>query len=478
MKTRLLLMSSLFLACAHMPPAPPPATALPPVKRLPESESFRAQVPAPLELPVHFEAPVPVQVKLQSGAQLWIYERHQLPLVSVVLVEPGGVDHEDIKKAGLADFTASMLTEGTARRSSEKIATELEDLAIDLGASAGAESTSVGLSSLSETLEQGMDVFADVVMHPAFRAADFQRLQRIQLTELEQKQGVPEALAHDAMAAKLYGEQHPWGQPGGGTPATVKALKPQDLAAFHKHIFTPEHAVFVVVGDITQDAAVRLLNAKFKGWNAKASPAPQLPPFPTYDAQTVTVLDRPGSQAQLWVGGPLFAANSPQAIPARLSNLILGGMFSSRLNQALREDKGYSYGFFSSVQMMRSSGTWLAAGSIESRFLQPALNECLAQLKRYASEGPTEEELQRARERYIGSLPGMFETNGATAGALVNLVLHEQPVDYFRTLPDRVQKTTRDEVLSVNRDYLKPDRWPVVIVGPKASLEAEPKKQP
>jgi zinc protease len=467
----LLVAAAFAVSCAHQPPPPPPPVVLPAPPPIVDPEPFRVNPPAALEVPMHFVAPVPVELKLANGARVWISERHELPLVSVMLVMPAGIDHEPKGKAGVAGITTSMLTEGTQSRSSEKIAQELEDLAIDLGSSSGGESTTVGMNSLHETLAKGMDVFADVVLHPAFRQSDFQRIQKMALTDLEQKKGIPEALASDAMSEKLYGANHPWGQPAGGTVETVGRLKPKDLVDFHHRVFVPDHALFLFVGDVTQDEVMKLLESKFKGWTSRVVVDPPLPPFPSHDTSSLTVIDRPGSQSQLWLGGPLFAANFPDAIPARISNLILGGMFSSRLNQALREDKGYSYGFFSNVQLMRNTGVWVASGSVESRYIHPALEECSAQLKRYASDGPTDEELKRARERFIGSLPGMFETNGAMAGALSTLDVHDLPRDYFRTLPERVAKVTRDDVLRVNRQYLHPEKWPIVIVGPESQLK-------
>jgi zinc protease len=467
---RWLLPLGLGLAAACSTPRPSPAPTKATVA-LTDRDAFRARPPEPLDLPVHFEAPVPEERRLSNGALVWVYERHSLPLVSVLLTVPGGVAAEPIAKAGVAGLTARMLTEGTRTRTGPQIAEELEDLAIDLWANAGAESSSIGLGSLRETLEKGLDVLADVSLHPAFRAEDFARVQKLTLTALEQKKGSPEARASDTMSEKLYGPKHPWGQPSGGTPETVRALRPRDLVDFHRG-FLPNQALFVVVGDIRVDEAVALLEARFKTWKSGRVPEQRLPPFPALESRTLTLVEHPGSQSQLWTAGHLFPANHPDALAVRLANLALGGMFSSRLNQALREEKAFSYGYYSSVQLMRGSGVWVASGGVEAKYTADALAECTRQMDRFAQEGPTEQELRRAKDRYVGSLPGLFETNSAAAGALAALFTNGLPSDYFRTLPARVAQVSREDVARVARDLLTPQRWPVVLVGPPTTAES------
>ncbi|HME91293.1 MAG TPA: insulinase family protein, partial [Myxococcaceae bacterium] len=195
------------------------AKALAQYPPMPDAE-FRGQKPAALQRKSQFAAPVPVQRKLKNGIAVLIVENHQLPIVAIDVVIKTGRDGEPIEKAGLSDLVAAMLTEGTENLGAEKFAEAVEDLAAQLNAQALPSGTRVHLNCLRETLEAAVDLLADAVQHPAFRAEDFERVRGIHTARLTQKMGVPVLLAEDEMHRHLYGEKHPWGQPAGGTVRT------------------------------------------------------------------------------------------------------------------------------------------------------------------------------------------------------------------------------------------------------------------
>ena len=472
-------LAALSLACAGeksaaRAPAPPrdiPVASVP-AATTPDAP-FRAGKPESLSGALAFEAPVPVQRKLKNGIMVLVRENHAIPLVVVEVAVRTGVNGEPESKAGLSEFTASMLTEGTKTRGPLEIATALEDLAANLYAAAGLEATRVHLNCLTETLPSALDVLADVVQHPAFKAADIERLRGQKLTGLEQKNGYPGAIAADQLARLLYGNKHPWGKPAGGTPKSIASITAKDLAGFHAAWFHPDNTLITLSGDVTAEQAVQLLEQKFGGWKGKARAKVKLPATPGLKERVLVVVERPNqSQSAVFFAAPLFPAASPDAVTMQVANSIIGGLFGSRLNLNLREDKGYSYGVRSSVALTHDDGTFIASGGIIAKNTVEAAAEMKKELERFGSGEVTEAELAQAKEGAVRSLPSALETNDAVASALNGLVVKGLPFDYYATLPARVAAVTPAEVKRVVAKYLGTTPWQTVIVGPVGPMEA------
>jgi len=438
---------------------------------------FRAEPPRPLARQARFEPSVPVQRKLKNGARVLIVENHALPLVAIDVRFLHGVDADLPGKAGLAEFVADTVDEGTKSRPAEKLAEEIEDLAAHLGAGASLETANVHLNCLTETLPKALELMADVVQNPAFRPEDVERVRVLKLTALEQKKANTGALAADQAAKILYGPDHPWGQPAGGTPQSIASITPADLAAFHARYWVPNDAVISVAGDVSAAEIVRLLEQKLGSWKAKPLPKTPLKPFPRLARREIVALEKPGTtQSQVWVVGHLFKATDPDAIPMRVANMTLGGLFTSRLNMNLREKHGYSYGVGSSVSLLRRTGSFLARGGIVSQNTVEAVAEYENELQRFSNGDVTPAELSAAKEALVRGLPAALETNDAVSGAMANLVSLGLPLDYYRTFAARVGKVSRADVKRVATRWITPSRWPVVIVGPVAQSKEALKK--
>jgi zinc protease len=455
-------------AAATAATAEPPRAAAPapPAPQTPDA-AFRADKPAPLAGQPHFQAPVPVERKLRNGTRVLVTELHAVPIVALDVVFGTGVNGEPLGKAGLASFVTSMLTEGTKTRTTTQLAAELDDQAIELSAGAGNETSRVGLNTLREALPKAIELLGDVLQNPAFRPEDVDRVRKLKLAGLAQKQGNPGALASDEAAKLIYGEKHPWGQPAGGTPESVQSISVADLRNFHRIWYRPNNALISVAGDVTADEIVRLLDQRLAGWKKGNLPRLQLPPFPPLTRRYIEALEKPGTtQSQVWVVGRLFDARNPDRVPMFVANEVLGGLFTSRLNMNLREKHGYSYGVFSRVSLNRTYGTFTAAGGILAQHTAAAVKEYEAELERFVADGPTDEELVKAKETIIRSLPAVLETNDAVAGALATIAFNGLPLDYYRTVPDRIARVTRQDAFRVAKKWLEPDRWPVIVVGP------------
>ncbi len=454
---------------APPPPPPPAAPPPPPSVAVTPDEPFRATKPVALANEPAFNTPTPVQRKLKNGAQVLVVENHALPLVAVEVVLQSGVDREPLDRRGLAGFVANMLLEGTKTRSSLDLQVARERLAAQLYAYGGQETTTVHLNALKETLPDALALMADVLENPAFKSEDVERIRGILLTQLSGKKGNPRALAGDAFANLLWGSKNPWGLPSGGTPATVKAITAKDLARFHQAFFVPNNAVITVSGDITADEAVAALEKVLGGWKRGPLPALKAPKYLPTAPRSITVVDLPtASQSQVLLGWRGPKATAPEVLPLLIANNIIGGLFSSRLNMNLREEKAFSYGVFSGFGFYRDVSTFGASGGIVAAHTAEAVAEFEKELQRLKTAPISDEEISRAKEAIIRGLPSVLETNDSVASAFANLVEQGRPLDYYATLPARVRAVQKADVVAAIAKFFDPEHWPVVVVGPKA----------
>jgi zinc protease len=444
-------------------PPPPPTVATTP------DEAFRATKPPPLPSEPAFTPPVPAQRKLKNGAEVLVVENHAVPLVAVEIVLQSGVDREPVDRRGLSGFVAQMLLEGTKTRSSLEIEIARERLAAQLSAYGGLESTTVHLNALKDTLPEALALMSDVLQNPAFKADDIERVRGLLLTGLAAKKGNPGALTRDDFAKMIWGDKNPWGLPSGGTPGTIKAITAGDLARYHRTYFVPNNAVITVSGDITADEAVAALEKVLGSWKKGNVPPARPAQYPAEAPRSIVFTDLPtATQSQVLVGWRAPKASSPEILPLLVANNIVGGIFTSRLNLNLREQKAFSYGVFSRFGLYRDVSTFTASGSIVAAHTAEAVTEFEKELQRMKTEPITDEELNRAKEAIIRSLPSQLETNDAVVSAIATLVELGRPLDYYATLPDRIRAVQKADVVAAVQKFMDPDHWPVIVVGPRA----------
>jgi len=475
---RLVLLLSLVVGCAT--PQPTPVVAMTPISALPPAgppvattpdAPFRAEKPAPLEHEPPFTPPVPRELKLKNGAKLLLVENHAVPMVAVEVVVLAGIDAEPLDRPGLSGFVSAMMLEGTRGRSAIDLAIARERLGAQLSVSSAFETTTLHLNALKETLPEALGLLADVLLNPAWRPEDLARVRGLALTAVEQKKGNPGALARDELNRLVWGAHNPWGQPSGGTPKSLKAISRDDLRRFHQRWFLPNNAIVSVSGDVTPDEIQKLLDRSLSGWKAKPLAKRKAVPFPAAIPRAIAVADVPhASQSQVWVGWRGIKATDPDALPLLVANNVLGGLFTSRLNLNLREQKAFSYGVRSRVSFYRDTGTIVAAGGIVAPHTAEAVGEFEKELVRLR-EGIAADELPRAKEALIRGLPSLLETNDAVAAAMASLEVLGLPLDYYATYAARVAVIDEPRVMQAVTRLIRPEEWPVIVVGPKSLSE-------
>jgi predicted Zn-dependent peptidase len=369
-------------------------------------------------------------------------------------------------------MTAALLDEGTTTRSSLQIADQVSYLGVQLGAGAGWDASRMGLHTPVAQLDSALALMADVVVRPSFPVREFERLRRERLTGLLQLRDEAPEVADRAFARQLFGAEHPYGRPEGGTEASTRALTRADVQRFYATHWRPNNATLVVVGDVQADDVARRVERAFAGWQPAAVPAPAAPAAPAARAAAVYLVDKPDApQTSVRIGLPGAARGTPDFFALRVLNTVLGGSFTSRLNQNLREAKGYTYGARSAFDLRRAVGPFVAEAEVTREKTDSALVEFMKELRAAADTVPAAE-LEKAKRYLVLQLPARFETTGSIAGQLVPLVTYGMPLDFYNGFAARVAAVTQADVQRVARRYLDPARLTIVVVGDRRAIEA------
>jgi predicted Zn-dependent peptidase len=437
------------------------------------SEEWRRQRPTPAA-PESLRAPTFQRATLKNGATVIVSERHDLPIVSVDVALRSGAANDPEGKAGLAQLTGQLLLEGAGSRDAAALDLAFADLGTSPSVSTGVDGSLIGVELLRENLEGAMELLRDIVLHPRFDPASFQHRKEQALSALAYQAGNPRFLGSEAMAAALYGEHHPYGRLGSGTPQSVESLTLQDAKAYWAQAANPRQAAFIYAGDITLDEAVALSEEWFGGWQGKPVQPTALPTPKVRERKAIVLVPKPGlGQTLILVGRPAIAAGDPAEDALDLANAVYGGIFGSRLNMNLREDKGYTYGARSNVDARRGVGAWIASSAVRADVTGPALAEFFSELEGMKVRPITTQELEGAREGKVHSIPGWFETVGSLASAGARLYSLDLPLDHYDRLIQGLQSTTAGEVQQAADTYLTPDLMQVVLVGDPEIVQAQ-----
>jgi predicted Zn-dependent peptidase len=404
---------------------------------------------------------------------VWLVEAHEVPLVQVTLLMKAGSSDDPVGKYGLASLAAAMLDEGAGTRSALEIADEIDFLGADLGTSSSFDASAVRLGVPVSRLGPALTVMADVALRPTFPEAELERLRTERLTDLLQARDDAASVAQMAFARLLYGASHRYGTSAVGTPASIKGITAADLKAFHTAAYQPANATLIAVGDITADVVVPQLEKHFGAWRGAAS-APSRPTVPAASQpaqRQIVVVDMPGAeQSQIRIGWVGVSRSSPDYFTLQVLNTILGGSFTSRLNQNLREQHGYSYGASSRFDMRLAAGPFFAGAGVQTDKTSEALREFFNELAAIAKP-VSAEELTKAKNYIAFGFPSSFETISDFSAQLEQLIVYGLPDRYYEDYVKNIQAVTADAVQKASATYIQPQKFLVVVVGDGKVIE-------
>jgi len=445
----------------------------------------RSRLPLPGPDP-GFTFPVADKQRLGNGLSVWTVERPGLPMVSLMLVLPGGsaLDPED--RPGLASLTADMLDEGAGDRSAIEMQEALARIGAELDTETGPDSVVLSLALLDRFVPQGLELLSDVVVRPRLGAPDFERVRTLRTNRIRQLKDVPSVNADAVFVRAIYGTR-PYGHLSIGSSASLAGMDAGDVAGFHRVHYDPSRATLIAVGAIDGEAFARRAEEAFGSWRrgANESIAAEQAGRGTSDgadgavpAPRLLIVDRPGAaQTELRVGHGGVPRKTPDFHVLVLLNAVLGGHFSSRLNLNLRERKGYTYGVRSAFDFRRMAGPFSVQTSVQTDATADAAAEVLGELRDIGRDRPADDaERSLSVATLTKGFPRNFETAGQVARGLAQLAIYELPDDTFDVFAPRIRALTADDVTRAAGRYLHPDRAVVVAVGDcsriKGALEA------
>ena len=365
-----------------------------------------------------------------------------------------------------------MLSEGTTTRDGEALSNAQQLLGTSVNVGIGGESGSVGFVSTTGKFAQTLDILSDMVLHSTFPAPALERLRAQRLVALTAAKAQPGAIASRVFPKVVYGAGHPFGQVV--TEESLKAVTRDDVVAFHKNYFQPGRAAIVVVGDVTPASAKATVEKALAAWPAGGSkPAFTYPPLPAKAPTTIYLVDKPGAaQSTFAIGLPGPRRSTPDYYAIEVMNTLLGGMFQSRLNANIREEKGLSYGVRSSFAFGKGPGAFRAGGDVISAKSDVALNEFMKEFRGIQGDRPvTDDELQMSKNSLAQSLPERFASVSSIGSAIGTLWLQGLPADYYQQYGKAINAVTQADLARVAKQYIDLGHLSIVIVGDRATIE-------
>jgi zinc protease len=418
--------------------------------------------------PRSYDFPEVDRFQLANGLRVVIANLPGRPLISASLLLRNGAADEPPAHAGATVMAARALSEGTERFDAIALIEASERLGASVHADAGWDAMNVSVDVPAARLEPALELLAEMALHPTFPESEIDRLRDERLNDLLQAQADPRRRADEAFAATIYESASPYHRPVGGTKETVADLTPGRLRSAYQRGLDPARSALIVGGDLSGIDVAAIAERLFGGWGSGvgAGTSGRIVDAGAVRERFVRVLHRPGAvQTEIRIGHVGAPRRIDDFHALSVMGAILGGLFNSRLNMKLREEKGYTYGAGAGFDLRRASGPFGARAAVNTEVTVPAVTDFLVELDRIREAPVTEAELRGARDYLVGVFPLRFETPGPIVGALSGLLVHDLPDDELARYRPAIEAVTADDVLEAALSRIHPDRAAIVLVG-------------
>lgn len=428
----------------------------------------RSKPPAP-EAPRNLVVPKLESFTLKNGVKVFYLQKMGVPHVSIMLRSNGGTANDPEDKVGLATAMATLMRDGAGSRNALELSDEIDYLGIMLQSYASADEVSVGLFTPVSRLDAALDLMRDVALKPRFEAAEWERRQRESLVALAQAHDEARIIANSAFNQLIYGKNHPFARRS--TEASLKKITLADIQAFYRQTVTAANSTFLVVGEVSKATIKAKLEARFGLWKGGALKKVAIPDPPKTTGRTIYMIDKPGAaQTELRFGSAGVKRSTPDYFAITVMNTILGGSFSSRLNQNIRETHGFAYGANSGFSFPRSVGHFIASSAVQTDVTDKAVTEFVKELTNIRSV--KDDEVTRARNYEALGYPENFGTVSAIAANVSEKITHNLPDDYFSAYVPNILGVTKAQIERAAQQYVNPDNMVVVMVGDFSKIRA------
>ena len=442
-----------------------------------ESTADRSKLPFPTEFP-ELDLPEIQRAKLSNGLEVVLAERHDVPMINLSFQIKSGHATDPLGQPGLANFTMSMLTEGSKNFDALELSDQLEELGTDLYTSTGLDSSSINISSLKSSFEESIEIMFEVITEPTFDEEEIDRKKIRWLAAIDQSLSTPNGMVSNLIPEILYGEDHPYAKPfsGNGTRESIQWMSRDDLINYKNRFIAPSNGTLILVGDTTLDEILPTLEAQFGSWpenrmlkGAQLDYTINKEP----DSRRVFLIDKPGAVQSLVVAGQLMPGmRTSDEIDIDLMNRVIGGSFTSRLNMNLREDKSWSYGVRTRLSQYKGPRPMLVSAPVQTDKTVDSIQEIIREYDEYLSSNPAKnEELEAIVNDLSLGLIGDFETFGSLMSGLSGIVSFDREDDFLDNLPTKYRSMTIDDINAAAQRYIDPSIWTWVIVGDLSKIE-------
>ena len=431
-----------------------PATGTPPALKLPKLQ----------------------RATLSNGLKVILAERHEVPLVTFWLDVDAGYAADPAGSPGTATMTMSLLSGGTKTKNALQISDEQALLGAQIGAFSNLDLSIVRLSTLKSQLDPSLELYSDLILNPVFPDDDFKKQQKLQIAGIQREQTTPAQMGLRVFPVLLYGPGHAYSNPltGSGTVASVEKMTREDLAKFHQTWFKPNHSTLVITGDTTLGEITPKLEKLFSAWKPGQTPEKNIKTVQMPAKSLVYMMDKPGAQQSIIIVGNIAPPTAnPNEIAIEAMNDGLGGLFLSRINSNLREDKHWSYGTRTMLFSARAQRPWMTIAPVQTDKTKESLVEINKELRAVLGDHPlSQEELTVVQDNETLSLPGSNETQQEVGNSINELVQFGWPDDYYETYAAKVRALKPPDVAAAAKIVDHPDNLIWVVVGDRAKIEA------
>jgi len=439
-------------------------------------DADRSKPPVPGTAPA-LVMPTFQRATLANGLKVVLAERNEAPVVQFRMVLEGGTtaDAQAPSGPGTATLAMRMLDEGTKTRSGQELREQLEALGATVRTGASSNDFRIGMGALKANLEGSLELYADMVMNPVFPAEAFGRVQKEFLAGIAQEKNNPEAIAYRVAGPLLFGKTHPYGAPltGTGYESTVSRMKREDLRAMHQAWFRPGSATLIVAGNVTMAELKPMLEKRFGAWAKGSAPKVTIPRVDNPAQTTIYLVDKPGAIQSVVSMVAVSPARDEKDEPSvEAMQAVLGGMFTSRVNMNLREDKHWTYGGSSQVFGTKVVRGMSAGASVQTDKTKETILELEKEMQGILGAKPvSDEELSLAQKNLTLSLPGSFETSAALSGGIEEILTWGLKDNYYQTYSGRVNALKAGDLMKAARKMIPAKGRTYLVVGDRSKVE-------
>jgi len=411
---------------------------------------------------IEFQFPQVKERKLDNGLTLMVIEHFKIPKVYFRVGLDFGEKHDPAGQEGAVELLSLLLKKGTRNYSYRKLVEKIDSVGGHLDIQASEDFFYLNGEFLKEYQEVGMELLCDVLMHPLLPADEMQKERAKMIADLENEKSSPQFLASRQMDRVLF-SSHPYGKHK--TVNSLKQISRELLVQLHRENVNPANTYMVIAGDISFNEALELTGKYFDTWQAGSERVVEFPPPEPRKNQEVYLVNRPGSeQSNLLLGDLLFGRKHSEYEKVLVMNKILGGSASGRLFMKLREEKGYTYGAYSTLHTFKDTGSWVANAEVRTEVTDSALSVFFEEFERMKSEPPGAEELKNAKRYLMGIFPLQNETPASMAALALHRKLFDLPDDYWSTYLKKIDRVSETDVQQMAQKYIT-DRMAIVVVG-------------